>query len=65
MPPLGHRRTTPFPLVGEDHHSSKLTQAEVLEIRRSKEGCTVLSERYGCSHTNVQLIRKKETWRHC
>lgn len=35
----------------------KLTDAQVLEIRASQESLIILSERYGCSGSNISLIR--------
>ena len=42
---------------GERHSSSKLTKAQVAEIRASKEGHKALSERYGISRPSVWRIK--------
>lgn len=56
-----------FNKKGENHHGAKLTEKEVLELRRtwavgvmSAEG---LSNRYGISKAQVYRIIRKERWK--
>ena len=49
---------------GEAHRSAKLTPEQVLVIRSSDEPTAPLSARYGVSFVTIQLIRRRQTWRH-
>ena len=64
MPARGVPRRTAYPLRGESHFNSKLSDEAVQEIRRSSESCYTLGARYAVSHTCVVLVRRRETWRH-
>lgn len=55
------------PLMGQDHANSKVTDSDVLEIRRlHSEGntCKSIAPNFGLHKTTVQRIVNKETWRH-
>jgi len=55
------------PLFGEKHQNSKLTEQQVLDIRREyQDGATQkrLSQKYGVSMTNVHHIVYRNTWKH-
>lgn len=56
--------TVPPVLRGEDAHTSKLTEAEVMEIRASDEGLDVLAERYGVGAAQVCAVRTGRSWEH-
>lgn len=52
---------------GESHYSSKLTEAEVLEIRRrarAGDNYRVIGERFGIKPGHVTLISKRALWKH-
>jgi len=52
---------------GERNHAAKLTEEQVLEIRRlhaSGVTGTALAERYGVSNTNISYIVKRKKWAH-
>lgn len=48
--------------LGEEHHSSRITEADVLVIRKSKLSCAALSAIYGISRQAVQRIKTRQTW---
>ncbi len=45
------------------HHMAKLTEADVIEIRRSADMGVVLADRYGVTPTHITRIRQRKTWR--
>ena len=49
---------------GEKHPQSKLTAAEVREIRDSSEPGRVLGERYGVSTHTIRAVRARQRWKH-
>lgn len=49
---------------GEQIGTSKLTVAEVLEIKKSSDSLDVLAERYGVDRSNVWAIRSGKSWKH-
>ena len=49
---------------GEGHVRSKLTEAEVREIRKSRKSALVLATRYGVGRTAIWNIRNFVTWAH-
>ena len=50
---------------GTQHHSAKLTEAQVLEIRAlSGLSCAKIAERYGVNASVIWSIRTRKTWRH-
>ena len=54
-------------LVGTKNHKAKLTDAEVLEIRRRRSnGETIVSleAAFGVTNTNISFICLRRTWRH-
>ncbi len=54
-------------LFGEKNHKAKVTEADVLEIRRlSKKGIknAVLARQYGLSPTTVSHINSRQIWKH-
>lgn len=51
---------------GENHHCAKLTEADVINIRRAVTRGTrphILAERYGVSSSTIVDIRKRRSWR--
>lgn len=52
------------PLRGERQVRSKLTEAEVLEIRASNQSDHQLAAIYGVSHGVIWRIRARRSWRH-
>lgn len=50
--------------VGVKHHAAKLTDADVMEIRASKESLAILAERYGLSISATHGAKTGRTWRH-
>ena len=57
-------RAKPGHLVGEKHGMSKLTEAQVRDIRKSDKPGTALATRYGISTTTICDIRKGRIWKH-
>lgn len=52
---------------GSRHHNSKLTEANVRDIRRRLEGgasVRALSEEYGVNERNIRKIRGRSAWQH-
>jgi DNA invertase Pin-like site-specific DNA recombinase len=52
---------------GEDRHSAKLTEDDVVEIRKLSNGGVhfkELSKEFGVSDTQIRRIVKKERWKH-
>lgn len=49
---------------GEKHPFSKLTEADIMEIRASKERCMDLATKYGVARSCITKIRKRLSWRH-
>jgi len=49
---------------GADHPESKLTEAQVREIRRSSLGAIKTARAYGVSKSLIGAIRRREAWRH-
>jgi hypothetical protein len=52
--------------VGEAHHLSKLSEADVREIRRLRGKVTQqqLADRYGVSNSLISAIQLRQIWRH-
>jgi hypothetical protein len=50
--------------VGSAHHSSKVSETDVIAIRESNEKGVVLARRYGITPTVVSKIRRRLLWRH-
>lgn len=50
--------------VGERIGISKLTELDVIEIRRSSKNLSQLSREYGVSRQAVRSVKRYETWRH-
>lgn len=49
---------------GQDHHSAKLTEAQVMAILNNKESHAKLGKIYGVSRSNIGAIKNKKSWRH-
>lgn len=49
---------------GEQIGTSKLTEREVLEIKRSDLSLTLLSEMYNVDKSNIWAIRSGKSWKH-
>lgn len=49
---------------GEEHHSSKLTEDNVITILLSGERGAVLARRFGVARSLVSAIRKRKVWKH-
>ena len=49
---------------GSRNGFSKLTESDVVEIRRSNMSQRAIAKRYGITQANVSLIRKGTTWKH-
>lgn len=61
------RKGRHVPVPGEAQGSSKLTDADVLEIRRLRAAGVKLAEiaaHFGIAYSNVSLIASRKTWRH-
>lgn len=63
----GHFMHNPIPKIGEEHHSSKLTEAQVLEIRyrlANGEKNIVLAKEFGVADTMIAKIKLRKSWKH-
>lgn len=49
---------------GEKHHSSLLTESQVIKIRASKLGSVRLSRIYGVTRSCIECVKSRRTWRH-
>lgn len=51
---------------GENHGMAKLTEAQVLEIRKEADQCSryELARRYGVNKRMIQFIIQRKSWRH-
>jgi len=47
---------------GRKNHTNKLTEAEVLEIRKAGGGTTAIGRRFGVSAKHIQLIKERKRW---
>jgi hypothetical protein len=51
-------------LRGERHHSAKINENIVKDIRASAESCTSLAKKYGISVICVSRVKRRLNWRH-
>ena len=49
--------------TGEKHYSAKLTWEQVRQIRGRTETTRVLAKEYGVSHTTIEYLLIKKTWK--
>jgi len=49
---------------GSDHHKSKLTNEDILEIRKSTGPSHEVSVKYNVSSSTVRQIRRGDRWKH-
>lgn len=49
---------------GERHGCAKLTEADAIAIRSSRESSSTLAHRYGIDPSHVWSVRSGRTWRH-
>ncbi len=49
---------------GENHHMVKLTEQDVLAIRKDSGTITDMAQRWGMSRTNIWAIRSGKLWKH-
>jgi hypothetical protein len=49
---------------GTDHGRAKLTEKDVLEIRKFNETSASLARKYGVAATTITAILKRKTWKH-
>lgn len=64
-----HGAPPPFvPPVGEESHSSKLTESDIHEIRRllrlGNMSMSAIGRLFGVTGGNIAAIRRKQTWSH-
>jgi hypothetical protein len=65
--PIGDRhwaKRAPDRLRGSANGHSKLTEAQVIEIRASPEKGVRLAERYGVAQSTISALRKGKGWPH-
>jgi len=58
------RKNRHSPPKGELNHKAKLTEANVREIRASKERTIVLAQKFGVSPESIQNVMAGRTWSH-
>jgi hypothetical protein len=49
---------------GEDHRGAKLTEANVIDIRKSDQSDTKLASHYGVSRAAIYAARKGVNWKY-
>ena len=49
---------------GEKHSQSKLTEKEVIEIRKSSELGITLAKKYGVTKATISLVKNRRLWKH-
>ena len=49
---------------GEDTYNAKLSEGQVIEIRKSKEVARVFANRFGVSCSTIWDIRRGKKWKH-
>lgn len=49
---------------GEEHASAKLTEQDILSIRRDIRPRSEIAAEYGCTKENIGMIKSGKTWRH-
>ena len=49
---------------GEDNHYAKLSNADIVAIRNSKNRLRECAKEYGVSEGNISMIRNRKTWAH-
>jgi len=47
---------------GAERSNTRLTVAQILEIRASTDSCRVTAERYGIGHSYVSQIKRRRRW---
>lgn len=52
------------PVIGEDHHNSKLDGGLVRYIRQSNKSNYRLAKELGVDPSTIRNARNKKTWRH-
>lgn len=57
-------RNPPPSLPGELNNNAKLSETDVLHIRRSAFTNTALAKYYGVNHRTISAIRKRKIWTH-
>lgn len=50
--------------TGENHNKAKLTEKQVLEIRKSNLKTIELAIIYNVSHTTISKVKLRRTWKH-
>jgi hypothetical protein len=64
---FGYRSGIPISKIGEEHHSSKLTEKQVLEIRKranNGERQIDLAKEYQVSSVMISKIYLRKSWKH-
>lgn len=57
-------------VIGQRHHSNKLTDQQVLQIRKrymardTQNGMRAMAQEFGVSAKTIEAIIKRKTWRH-
>lgn len=63
-----HKYFPHFRCIGTDNKKSKLTEIDVLEIRKSyipyKMSCPMLAKKFSVNTTTIQRIIFRQTWKH-
>jgi len=59
-----HGRANPGHVFGENHGMAKLSEEQVMDIRRRKATCKALANEYGVSSTTICDIRNRRIWKH-
>jgi hypothetical protein len=57
-------RSTGPGLKGEDHIKAKLTETDVIYIRKSEESSHILSKRFRVCVDSINNVRARRTWAH-
>ena len=49
---------------GENHNRAKLTERDVIEIRRSSLSAKESAKKYGVGERTISYVRSSQTWKH-
>lgn len=58
-----HKKIISISMSGENHHGSKLTEKDVIEIRSSLLKPTELAIKYNVTYRTINNVLKRKTWR--
>lgn len=55
---------TLYTAIGEEHHKAKLTESDVINIRRDTRKVSEIATEYNMSTVNIYAIKNRKIWKH-